>query len=228
MDREAKAGRESARGGILARLSRLLGWLVTACFAVGLVAVPIGFLYFVKDVAQSERQISENADGIVVLTGGASRINDAMELLAQGRGRRLLITGVYPDTRLTEIAHKVPKYQKSFACCVDLDKSALNTFGNALETRRWAIEQEFKSLIVVTSNYHMPRAMAEIAHQLPNVRLIAYPVVSETVKAEPWWTNPAAARLLVSEYLKYIVALARMWIDPSPVAISGIARIPRT
>jgi uncharacterized SAM-binding protein YcdF (DUF218 family) len=216
MDRETENGPAPARVGILARLSRVFSRLVTACFAVALVALPIGFLYFAKQVAQSERQISESADGIVVLTGGSSRINDAMELLAAGKGRRLLITGVYPETRLAEIAHKVPKYQTSFACCVDLDRSALNTFGNALETRRWAVERQFKSLIVVTSNYHMPRAMAEIAHQLPDVRLIAYPVVSETIKAEPWWTSPSTARLLLSEYLKYIVALARMQIDPSP------------
>lgn len=216
MDRETENGPAPARVGFLARLSRVFRRLMTVCFAVALVVVPVGFLSFAKNVAQSERNLSENADGIVVLTGGSSRINDAMELLAAGKGRRLLITGVYPETRLAEIAHKVPKYQKSFACCVDLDKSALNTFGNALETRRWAVERKFKSLIVVTSNYHMPRAMAEIAHQLPDVRLIAYPVVSETIKAEPWWTSPSTARLLLSEYLKYIVALARMQIDPSP------------
>ena len=66
-----------------------------------------------------------------------------------------------------------------------------------IETRRWAREHNFNSLIVVTSNWHMPRAMAELAHQLPDVTLIAYPVVSEKVKTEPWWSNGETARLLI-------------------------------
>ena len=72
----------------------------------------------------------------------------------------------------------------------------------------------FTSLIVVTSNWHMPRAIAEIAHQLPDVALIAYPVISEKVKTEPWWQNPDTARFLVAEYLKYLFALLRMRLDP--------------
>src|SRR6185436_7071826 len=71
----------------------------------------------------------------------------------------------------------------------------------------------FNSLIVVTSNWHMPRAMAELAHQLPDVTLIAYPVISEKVKTEPWWSNLDTARFLFAEYLKYVLALARMHLD---------------
>ena len=138
-----------------------------------------------------------NADGIVVLTGAASRIPDAIELLAAERGKRLLISGVYRNTRSTEIARLTPLYSKYFSCCIDLDRSALNTFGNAIETRRWAREHNFNSLIIVTSNWHMPRAMNELAHQLPDVTLIAYPVISEKVKNEPWWQNGATARLLI-------------------------------
>jgi len=68
-------------------------------------------------------------------------------------------------------------------------------------------------LIVVTSNWHMPRAMAEIRHQLPFTRLIPYPVISERAKAEPWWSNTESMRLLLGEYLKYLVALTRMHLD---------------
>ena len=101
-----------------------------------------------------------------------------------------------------------------FTCCIDLDRSALNTFGNALETRRWARQHNFNSLIVVTSNWHMPRAMAELEHQLPDVTLIAFPVISEKVKSEPWWSNFETARFLFAEYLKYLFALSRMHLDP--------------
>ena len=92
------------------------------------------------------------------------------------------------------------------ACCVDLDYSALNTYGNAVQTRRWALEHGFHSLIVVTSAYHMPRALAELAHQLPDVALIPYPVVSDRLRVEPWWSNGATTRLVMSEYLKYLAA----------------------
>ena len=153
----------------------------------------------------------------MVLTGAAARIPDAIELLAAEHGKRLLISGVYRNTRSTEIARLTPLYSKYFSCCIDLDRSALNTFGNAIQTRRWAREHNFNSLIVVTSNWHMPRAMIELAHQLPDVTLIAYPVISEKVKNDPWWQNGATARLLVGEYLKYLFALIRMRIDPDTI-----------
>jgi uncharacterized SAM-binding protein YcdF (DUF218 family) len=160
---------------------------------------------------------SRNADGIVVLTGGALRISDALELLASGHGQRLLISGVNRMTRPNEIARLVPEHQRWFSCCVDLDHSSTNTIGNAIETRRWVEERQFKSLIVVTANYHMPRAMAELGHELPGVALVPYAVVSDRVRIENWWDNPATARLLILEYLKYIVARSRM-VLPYPVA----------
>ena len=98
----------------------------------------------------------------MVLTGGTSRVTDALELLAAGRGKRLLITGVNPGTTTGDIARQTVDYGRLLNCCVDLDYSALNTLGNAVETRRWAIDHDFKSLIVVTSTYHMPRALAEL------------------------------------------------------------------
>lgn len=172
-----------------------------------------GFLWFVGNLPEGEVPMRTKADGIVVLTGSRFRISDALELLAAGHGRRLLISGVYPATKLSEIAHMMPEYDRWFACCVDLDHLAVNTIGNAIETKRWAREQGTRSLIVVTSNFHMPRALAEISHQLPDVRLVAFPVVSDRVRVDSWWSSPATARLLFFEYLKYMVALTRMRLD---------------
>jgi uncharacterized SAM-binding protein YcdF (DUF218 family) len=183
-------------------------WLV-----LGLVG---GFVGFARSVASDEIVLRANSDGIVVLTGGASRIADAIELLAAGHGKRLLITGVHPTTSSREIARVVPRHQRLLACCVDLDHSAVNTLGNAAETRRWAKHLGFQSLIVVTSSYHMPRSMAELARQLPDVKLIAFPVVTDKMRAEPWWTNLPTAKLLFSEYLKYMFAQVRMRLEPAP------------
>jgi uncharacterized SAM-binding protein YcdF (DUF218 family) len=168
-----------------------------------------GFLWFVYQLSVAEAAPDRQADGIVVLTGAAARINDALELLGSGHGRRLLISGVNPSTRASEIARLMPEHRRWFSCCVDLDRSAINTIGNAIETRRWVRDRGFKSVIVVTSNFHMPRAIAELAYQLPDVALVPFPVVSERVRIEAWWASPSTAKLLFSEYLKYIVALVR-------------------
>lgn len=198
---------------MLAGFARWIGFVTMTAALVALVLVAAGFFWFAMQVDTHEVPLQRTADGIVVLTGGAGRIPDAIELLAAERGKRLLITGVHRDTRAREIARLTPLYSKYFTCCIDLDRSALNTFGNALETKRWAAEHNFTSLIVVTSNWHMPRAMAEMRHQLPYATLIPYPVVSEKAKAEPWWSNRESIRLMLSEYFKYLFARARMQLD---------------
>ncbi len=183
-----------------------------ALSALALLAVlGAGFVWFVWHVPATEVALNRNADGIVVMTGGASRISDAIELLAAGHGKRLLISGVHRTTSSAEIARNNPRYEHLVTCCVDLDHSAINTVGNAIETRRWAKARGMRSLIVVTANFHMPRAMVELAHELPDVALVPYGVVSEKVRIEAWWENPETARLLFLEYLKYIVARVRIW-----------------
>ena len=198
---------------MFAGLARWIGFLTMAAGATAIILLAVGFGWFIVNIAGDEVTLDTRADGIVALTGAAARIPDAIELLATDRGKRLLITGVHRATSSKEIARLTPLYSRYFTCCIDLDRSALNTFGNALETKRWARENNFNSLIVVTSNWHMPRAMAELAHQLPDVTLIAYPVISEKVKTEPWWSNLDTARFLFAEYLKYVLALARMHLD---------------
>ena len=190
-------------------LLRRLGWSTFfVCAALALV-MGAGFLWFVWRVPVEEAPLTRDADGIVALTGGASRITDAIELLASGRGKRLLISGANRATNSNEISRLNPEFDRWVRCCVDFDRS-LNTFGNALEIRRWVEERGFRSLIVVTSNYHMPRALAEIGYQLPDVALVPFPVVTERQRSEPWWSNGATARLMVSEYLKLIFAHIRM------------------
>lgn len=184
--------------------------------ALCLLVLLLGFAVFVRRLPNQEVALSRDADGIVVLTGGNSRVTEALELLAAHRGKRLLITGVNPGTTTADIAHQIPHYDALFACCVDLDYSAINTFGNALQTRLWAAKHDFGSLIVVTSTYHMPRALAELGHQLPNTKLIPYPVVSDRLHIESWWSNPDTTRLVVSEYLKFLFAELRMQFEPVP------------
>ncbi|MGN6573331.1 MAG: YdcF family protein [Pseudolabrys sp.] len=199
---------------MFARFARAIGFLTMTVGLVALLLAAGGFFWFAWQIQTEEAPLERSADGIVVLTGAAARIPDAIELLAAERGKRLLISGVHRDTRAREIASLTPLYSKLFNCCIDLDRSALNTFGNALETKRWAVEHNFNSLIIVTSNWHMPRAMAEMRHQMPQATLIPYPVISEKVRSESWWANGETLRLLFGEYLKFLFAHVRMRVDP--------------
>lgn len=200
--------------GTFYRMVRGIAGALGLLAVIGVLALAGGFLWFLETVPKAEVSLSDNADGIVVLTGGASRIPDAIELLAAGHGKRLLITGVHRTTSSRELARLVPRYEKLLKCCVDLDHSAVNTVGNAFETRRWVKDQGFSSLIVVTSSYHMPRSMAELGRQLPDVKLIAFPVVTDKMRDEAWWDSLPTARLLISEYLKYVYAQIRMRVLP--------------
>src|ERR1700757_493237 len=113
----------------------------------------LGFGFFIWLLPEQEVALDRSADGIVVLTGGTSRGSDALELLSSGHGKRLLITGVNPGTTTNDIAHQTVDYKNVLACCVDLDYAALNTLGNAVQTRHWALEHKFNSLIIVPSAY---------------------------------------------------------------------------
>src|ERR1700716_2116921 len=197
-DKSLKARREWLRVAIVAGL------------AVMFVAAAVGFVGFLSELRASETKPDGKADGIVVLTGGSSRVSDAMELLAGGYGKRLLISGVHPTSAASYISRSLPDNQSLLSCCVDLDRSAVNTRSNAAQTRRWAHDRGFKSLIVVTSNYHMPRAIVELSHAMPDVALIPFAVVGDKWRDEPWWTNGATLRLLLSEDVKYVAAEVRV------------------
>ncbi|MDF2998932.1 MAG: hypothetical protein K0R27_4569 [Xanthobacteraceae bacterium] len=187
------------------RAARLLS-LALALVLASLAALVLGFMLFAAGIERQETRLDRAADGIVVLTGGAERIADATQLLASGRGQRLLITGVHPDTTLEEIGRRVAVERQQLECCADIGRSALNTRGNAIETAHWARDRGFRSLIIVTSSWHMPRALVELGRALPDVELVPYPVVTDRMRAAPWWSSPSTSRLLFVEYLKLLAA----------------------
>jgi uncharacterized SAM-binding protein YcdF (DUF218 family) len=199
----------TARGRAYVWLDRLRA-LVLMLLAVVFAAAGVGFLAFLSQLREAEARPDRKADGIVVLTGGSSRVSDGMELLATGYGKRLLISGVHPSSAASDISRSLSENQSFLNCCVDLDHSAVNTQGNAEQARLWAHERGFHTVIVVTSNYHMPRAIVEFSHAMPDVVLIPYAVVGEKWRDEPWWANGVTVRLVLSEYFKYLAAEVRV------------------
>lgn len=171
----------------------------------------VGFAGFALSLPREEFAVPVRAEGIVALTGGSDRVLDAATLLASGQARRMLITGVNRATRSAVIAKILPMSRELFECCVDLGYQALDTAGNAKETRDWARRRNItRTLIVVTSNYHMPRALVEISAALPDVELYPFPVVSEHIDVSDWVSNLRVARFIGKEYVKYLGSLLRI------------------
>ncbi len=173
--------------------------------------VVAGFFFFISLMEPTQVPDGRSADAIVALTGGKARIGEAVRLLADGKAKRMLITGVNPSTRASELEKLLPQGRELFKCCIDLGRQAQNTAGNAVETGNWAKENGVKSLIVVTSSYHMPRALAELARVLPGAEIIPHAVEPSSFASSRWWRDRSVLQLIVSEYLKYITALARLY-----------------
>ncbi|MFT4936144.1 MAG: uncharacterized SAM-binding protein YcdF (DUF218 family) [Pseudoalteromonas distincta] len=171
-----------------------------------------GLLAFAVRVEQStpasEPQI---ADGIVALTGAGSneRIAAGMRLLEAGKGDRMLVSGVNREASREDIRNVSRAVQLLYDCCVDLGFEAADTFGNAQETAGWVRARRYDSLIIVTADYHMPRAMLELGSALPGIELQAYPVATPSLDAQRWWRTAGGARLMVMEYSKYLAILGR-------------------
>jgi uncharacterized SAM-binding protein YcdF (DUF218 family) len=173
-----------------------------------------GLLAFAARVQQSTpAPPPDPAEGIVALTGAnsARRIAAAVSLLEEGAGRRMLVSGVNRDASREDIRAVSRAARRLYDCCVDLGFTAADTVGNARETADWARAMRYHSLIVVTADYHIPRAMLELRAVMPEsvVRLQAYPVATPALQARAWWRSPGAARLMVVEYCKYLAILGR-------------------
>lgn len=182
----------------------LLALILIAAFA-GVV----GFLQFAETVAEMEAPRDPKADAIVVLTGGYQRIDRAIGLLKKGAGGRLLISGVNPTTSGNQIRKLTQSSSALFECCVDMGYEAVDTIGNANETARWISDHQFRRVLVVTNNYHMPRSLLELKVSDPQTDFIAYPVVNSDLKNGNWLHQPDVMKAMLSEYLKYCLARVR-------------------
>jgi uncharacterized SAM-binding protein YcdF (DUF218 family) len=169
-----------------------------------------------SEVTAPERQ----TDAIVVLTGGSLRVEGGLRLLADGKAKKLFISGVYRGVDVTELLHVSRQSPDSVACCVVLGHAADNTLGNAREIAQWMESEGYHSLRLVTASYHMPRSMLEFTRAMPDIEIVPNPVFPEFMQEGSWWQSRRSAALIASEYSKYLAAMVRPYV-PAALLPSG-------
>lgn len=176
----------------------------------------------------SAENLAVASDAIVVLTGGSLRLQSGLQLLREGKGHKLFVSGVNQQVGLDELLRVSGNVANWASCCVALGHDADNTVGNARETAQWARRQGFRSLRLVTAWYHMPRSLLEFERAMPEIEIIAHPVFPEELKRDYWWLTSGTAALLVSEYVKFLGALLRPIFEPlQPVSAPEPAEVAR-
>lgn len=163
----------------------------------------IGFVFFAFTLGKPAPANAQSVDAAVVLTGGAGRIEHAIDVLRQGKARRLLIAGADPSVTKRDLARRIPGSANMLNCCVDLGSESVDTRSNAEEAGRWLTRHHFNSLRLITSDWHMRRARYEFRKVLKG----KYELVSDAVRTEPSFLT------LFGEYNKYVLRRIAVWAD---------------
>ena len=200
-----------ARG--LKRGRRRILTLAASVVALGALAWGGGLFAFAAAIPSVVADTTTRTEAIVVLTGGSGRLSTGLELLSGEKARKLFVSGVYRGLDVAKLLELSKATPEEFECCVSIGHSADNTAGNAKETAAWLKGQGFRSLRLVTSGYHMPRALLEFRHVLGDAELVIHPVFSDNVKQDRWWAWPGTSSLIVSEYNKFLIAWTRHLAD---------------
>lgn len=169
--------------------------MIARALAFAALLYTLGFLWFAAALPQAAE--GGRSDAIVVPTGGAGRIARGLEVLAAGQAKAMLVTGVDPEVRPGEFAaeHRVP--ERTMQCCVTLDFEAVDTRSNAAETAAWMRRNDYSSLRLVTTDWHMRRAAGELEASLPD----DISVLRDAVPSRP------RLRILFLEYNKLIASV---------------------
>lgn len=176
----------------------------------GLVIWLGGLFWFTRDLSNIPQSMpTERRDAIIVLTGGSNRLQTGFHFLENNLAKKMFISGVYRGVDVKELMKlwsAAP--QKSLDCCVALG-DAENTIGNAQESTEWMQTEGFQSLYLVTSNYHMRRALLEFRNASKKFDIQPVPVMPDGIDIHNWWRDDTSRNLIIREYCKYILALIR-------------------
>ena len=176
-------------------IARLLAFLA--------VLYGLGFALFAVTLGEPADARTPNVDAIVAITGGKGRIEHGAELLAEGKAKRLLIAGADPSVRKVDMMRRLNAPRQLLDCCVDLGSESVDTRSNAEEAKRWLDRRRYKSVRLVTSDWHMRRARYEFNRQLDK----SITIIPDAVETEPNFMT------LFAEYNKYVLRRLSVWLD---------------
>ena len=192
---------------LLILLKFFLYWLA-ANIVVGLIA----FIILVKSNFSQEKILFQDTKSVVVATGGSNRILEGINLIEDNIERSMLITGVGKGISKIDIAKAINANQKQsniLNCCVDLDLTAINTQGNAMEASEWLKKNDSKNSFLVTANYHMPRLILEFKRVNPKINLNIIPVKPDLDPIDKMYL-PNNFILISKEYLKFLITKSNL------------------
>ncbi len=199
-------------------IRRLFRFLIIWAVVVAIGIWIGGLVWFAGSLPDHIDDTTTHTDAIVVLTGGHGRIEEGVLLLRQGLAKKLFISGVEERLDVQDVLKSVHLPPAPSDDAIMLGHMADSTASNAAETSDWMHAQNFKSMRLVTSNYHMPRSLLEFRHAMPDLHMILHPVFPDAVKQDRWWAWPGTAQLIAVEYVKYLVAAASLRVlgEPEP------------
>lgn len=177
--------------------------MITRFASLLLLLYALGFVVFAFTLGKPAAADAPPTDAAVVLTGGQGRIEHAIDVLRHHGAKRLLVSGTDPSVTKADIARLMAGSDKLLACCVDLGSESVDTRSNAEETGRWLEQHHFKSVRLITSDWHMRRARYEFGKVVGS----KYRVVTDAVRSEPSFLT------LFGEYNKYVLRRLAVWAD---------------
>lgn len=177
--------------------------MIARFLAFLLVLYVLGFALFAVTLPRPAPLDAPKVDAIVVITGGKGRIERGADLLSKGVAKRMFISGVDPSVRKADLVARIGGKRQMFDCCVDLGSESVDTRSNADESKRWLDRHSYKSFRLVTSDWHMHRALYEFRRQMGD----GYTIIPDAVRTQPNFTT------LFAEYNKYLLRRVSIWLD---------------
>ena len=172
---------------------------------------------FKENILSLTKYNNKESLNIVILTGGTNRIKDGLKIIEDFKkskkiNYKILVSGTGMGFTKSSLKKKLgPNFNpKLIQCCVDLDSISKNTFTNASETFKWAKKNDIKEFILITSNYHMPRAILEFKNIMPKLKIYTYAIIPKKHNIENWLNSYETFNLIFTEYCKYIFASLRI------------------
>ncbi len=172
---------------------------------------------FKENILSFTKYDKKESPNIVILTGGTNRIKDGLKIIkdfrkSKKRSYKILVSGTGIGFTKNSLKNQLGSNfdPKLIQCCIDLDNVSKNTITNASETFKWTQKNDIKEFILITSNYHLPRAYLEFKNIMPNLNIHTYAITPKKHEIENWLNSYQTFGLVFTEYCKYIVASLRI------------------